>query len=66
MASSMAGKSGFPGEPIGSGRAADVYALDAERVLRRYRMPYSCTAEGRIWLAWPRTGSKTLTCGLPR
>jgi Phosphotransferase enzyme family len=48
MASSMAGKSGFPGEFIGSGQAADVYALDAERVLRRYRTPYSCTAEAAL------------------
>jgi hypothetical protein len=64
--SRMAGESGFPGELIGSGRAADVYALGAERVLRRYRTPYSCAAEARLMtsctapkqriaaLAWPR------------
>jgi aminoglycoside phosphotransferase (APT) family kinase protein len=48
MASSRAGKSGFPGELIGSGCAANVYALDAERVLRRYRTPYSCAAEAAL------------------
>ena len=48
MASSMAGNSGLPGEIVGSGRAADVYALDAERVLRRYRTPHSCAAEAAL------------------
>jgi aminoglycoside phosphotransferase (APT) family kinase protein len=48
MPSSMAGNSGFPGELVGSGRAADVYALDAERVLRRYRTPHSCAAEAAL------------------
>jgi len=33
---------------IGRGRAADVYALDADRVLRRYRTPYSCAAEADL------------------
>src|SRR5579863_337984 len=37
-----------PGELIGRGRAADVYALDARRVLRRYRTPRSCTAEASL------------------
>jgi aminoglycoside phosphotransferase (APT) family kinase protein len=37
-----------PGELIGRGRAADVYALDAGRVLRRYRTPYLCTAEAEL------------------
>jgi aminoglycoside phosphotransferase (APT) family kinase protein len=37
-----------PGELIGRGRAADVYALDAGRVLRRYRIPYPCTAEADL------------------
>jgi aminoglycoside phosphotransferase (APT) family kinase protein len=37
-----------PGELIGRGRAADVYALDARRVLRRYRTPYPCTAEADL------------------
>jgi tRNA A-37 threonylcarbamoyl transferase component Bud32 len=37
-----------PGPLIGRGRAADVYALDADRVLRRYRSPYSCTAEADL------------------
>jgi Ser/Thr protein kinase RdoA (MazF antagonist) len=48
MASSMAGNSSFPGELVGSGRADDVYALDAERVLRRYRTPHSCAAEAAL------------------
>ena len=30
---------GEPGRLIGSGRAADVYELDGQRVLRRYRIP---------------------------
>jgi AICAR transformylase/IMP cyclohydrolase PurH len=33
---------------IGRGRAADVYALDGRRVLRRYRTSYSCTAEADL------------------
>ena len=37
-----------PGELIGRGRAADVYALDAGRVLRRYRTPHPCTAEADL------------------
>jgi Ser/Thr protein kinase RdoA (MazF antagonist) len=37
-----------PGPLIGSGRAADVYALDADRVLRRYRTSYSCAAEADL------------------
>jgi hypothetical protein len=37
-----------PGELIGRGRAADVYALDAGRVLRRYRTPHPCTAEAEL------------------
>jgi aminoglycoside phosphotransferase (APT) family kinase protein len=37
-----------PGPLIGRGRAADVYALDARRVLRRYRTSHSCTAEGEL------------------
>ena len=39
---------GDPGVLIGRGRAADVYALDADRVLRRYRTPYSCAAEADL------------------
>ncbi len=34
-----------PGELIGRGRAADIYALDGGRMLRRYRIAHSCTAE---------------------
>jgi aminoglycoside phosphotransferase (APT) family kinase protein len=37
-----------PGELIGRGRAADVYALDAGRVLRRYRTPFPCAAEAEL------------------
>jgi tRNA A-37 threonylcarbamoyl transferase component Bud32 len=33
---------------IGRGRAADVYALDADRVLRRYRTQYSSAAEADL------------------
>ena len=54
--SRMAGESGFPGELIGSGRAADVYALGAERVLRRYRTPYSCAAEAALMRYLRATG----------
>jgi aminoglycoside phosphotransferase (APT) family kinase protein len=39
---------GDPGVLIGRGRAADVYALDDDRVLRRYRTPYSCAAEADL------------------
>jgi Ser/Thr protein kinase RdoA (MazF antagonist) len=39
---------GDPGPLIGHGRAADVYALDADRVLRRYRTPRSCAAEADV------------------
>ncbi len=44
----MAGSTGEPGVLIGRGRAADVYALDVDRVLRRYRTPYSCAAEADL------------------
>lgn len=37
-----------PGPLIGSGRAADVYALDGDRVLRRYRAAHSCAAEAGL------------------
>jgi Ser/Thr protein kinase RdoA (MazF antagonist) len=37
-----------PGVLIGRGRAADVYALNGRRVLRRYRTSYSCTAEADL------------------
>ncbi|HEX5298781.1 MAG TPA: phosphotransferase [Streptosporangiaceae bacterium] len=39
---------GEPGELIGRGRAADIYALDAGRVLRRYRTPHRCEAEAGL------------------
>ncbi len=37
-----------PGELIGRGRAANVYALDAGRVLRRYRTAHRSEAEGGL------------------
>ena len=36
------------GRLIGRGRTADVYALDAGRVLRRYRFPFDTTGEAKI------------------
>jgi Ser/Thr protein kinase RdoA (MazF antagonist) len=39
---------GNPGVLIGQGRAADIYALDTRRVLRRYRTPHSSTAEAGL------------------
>ena len=41
---------------IGRGRAADVYALDADRVLRRYRTPYWCAAEADLLRYLRRVG----------
>ena len=50
----------WPPEPvgvlIGRGRAADVYALDADRVLRRYRTPYSCAAKADLMRYLRRVG----------
>jgi tRNA A-37 threonylcarbamoyl transferase component Bud32 len=37
-----------PGEPIAAGREADVFALDDERVLRRYRSGEDVTAETAV------------------
>lgn len=37
-----------PGVLIARGRAADVYALDSDRVLRRYRSPHSCVTEAAL------------------
>jgi aminoglycoside phosphotransferase (APT) family kinase protein len=37
-----------PGPLVGSGRSADVYAIDAGRVLRRYRVPLDVQAEATI------------------
>lgn len=37
-----------PGPLIGAGRSADVYAIDAGRVLRRYRVPLDVQAEATI------------------
>ena len=44
----MTESSGDPGALIGRGRAADVYALDDRRVLRRYRTPHSCAGEADL------------------
>jgi Phosphotransferase enzyme family len=38
------------------GRAANVYALDDDRVLRRYRTPYSCAAEADLMRYLRRVG----------
>jgi aminoglycoside phosphotransferase (APT) family kinase protein len=37
-----------PGPLIGSGRAADVYALGGGQVLRRYKTAHSCAAEAEL------------------
>lgn len=37
-----------PGRLIGAGRAADVYEIDADRVLRRYRIPFDVGPEARL------------------
>jgi aminoglycoside phosphotransferase (APT) family kinase protein len=37
-----------PGVLLGSGRSADVYALDGERVLRRFRFPIDLTGEAAL------------------
>ncbi len=37
-----------PGLLIGAGRAADVYAIGARRVLRRYRTPFDVRAEAEM------------------
>ena len=44
-----------PGELIGRGRAADIYAVDAGRVLRRYRTAHRGEAEAGLmrYLAGP-------------
>jgi Ser/Thr protein kinase RdoA (MazF antagonist) len=47
---------GNPGVLIGRGRAADVYALDDERVLRRYRTRHSCAAEAELMRYLRQTG----------
>ena len=44
----MTDAAGSPGPLIGSGRAADVYALDGGRVLRRYKTAHSCAAEAGL------------------
>jgi Ser/Thr protein kinase RdoA (MazF antagonist) len=40
--------SGPPGRLIGAGRAADVYELDGQRVLRRYRVQADVDVEARL------------------
>ena len=44
----MTDAAGAPGPLIGSGRAADVYALGDGKVLRRYRFEFSCAAEADL------------------
>jgi aminoglycoside phosphotransferase (APT) family kinase protein len=41
-------RSDQPGPLVGRGRAADVYAIDSERVLRRYRAPFDVQGEAAI------------------
>ncbi|MFF4619577.1 phosphotransferase [Nonomuraea jabiensis] len=36
------------GDLLGSGRTADVYAIDDERVLRRYRIPIDARREAAV------------------
>ena len=44
----MTDAAGPPGPLIGSGRAADVYALGNGKVLRRYKTAHSCAAEADL------------------
>ena len=44
----MTDAAGPPGPLIGSGRAADVYALGDGNVLRRYKTAHSCAAEADL------------------
>jgi aminoglycoside phosphotransferase (APT) family kinase protein len=44
----VTGAASGPGPLIGSGRAADVYAIGAGQVLRRYRTAHSCAAEADL------------------
>jgi Ser/Thr protein kinase RdoA (MazF antagonist) len=44
----MTDAAGPPGPLIGSGRAADVYALGDGKVLRRYRFDFSCAGEASL------------------
>jgi len=37
-----------PGQLLGTGRSADVYAIGEDRVLRRYRVPIDAAAEARL------------------
>ena len=53
---------GDPGVLIGRGRAADVYALEADRVLRRYRTPYSCAAEADLMRYLRRPATQCPRC----
>src|SRR5271169_6725298 len=39
-----------PGPLIGAGRSADIYALGADRVLRRFRTPYDAQPEADIMI----------------
>jgi aminoglycoside phosphotransferase (APT) family kinase protein len=45
-----------PGPLIGAGRAADVYAIGAGRVLRRYRTPFGVQPEAAIMQHLDRAG----------
>jgi len=45
-----------PGRPIGEGRAADVFAVGAGRVLRRYRFEYDVRPEAEIMVYLDQAG----------
>ena len=45
-----------PGPLVGSGRSADVYAIGADRVLRRYRLPLDVQAEATSCSTWTQAG----------
>jgi hypothetical protein len=45
-----------PGPLIGTGRSAGVYALDQDRVLRRFRSGYDARPEARVMTHLARAG----------
>jgi aminoglycoside phosphotransferase (APT) family kinase protein len=45
-----------PGPLIGTGRAADVYVLDRDRVLRRYRTDYDARPEAQVMIHLAQVG----------
>jgi len=45
-----------PGKLVGAGRSADVFELDEDRVLRRFRFPYDVRAEAELMIYLDRAG----------